>query len=466
MKALFIILFFTIYSFNAFAAEDKETIKENITNDIKNNLQKDKEEKEKKKKKKKKTSENSSNTEDNKNTNNSNKSNVNNSSNKNNNTNNYNSNKNNNTNSQNNNSNGAKNINNSTMSENDVSAQNSYPPEKGSNEGASKTEYLWRLKGVLTDEGDIFSFKARYNFQYWEPTFIEGADIDTTTISYASFDLSLLKGFFQFRYETSFGGSSLADQQKLFKERSKKDSWEKLVANLEFPFSILSGYFKTRFYFSYTQEIFMGTVKANQDKTYISRDQNEDPFDFLAGEEISFSTKFQDFILGIRSQTKGLELINLGFFYTRYEKPYSLTMGDNQSSKYIFDSLFQGGGLFLAFADRFENFKYSLDVKFGMGSIYLRGIDLYVEDVLGQEDASIGYLDTKFNLTFFKSMYHNIVSFYLSTDFRYRKFFVMYESEVEVEDENGNVENEYETETIFLNSDFIVTIFAGFSILF
>ncbi len=443
MKLFFIMFFLTIFSFNSFGAEDKETIKENIKNDIKNNLEKDKQDKEKKKKKKKKSSEESSN--------------------KNKNDSNTNSNKNTNNNANSN----RKNANNtSTMDENDVSKENSYPSESGSNNKPSKTEYLWKLKGVLTDEGDIFSFKARYNFQYWEPTFIDGADIKTTTISYASFDLSMLKGFFQFRYETSFGGSSLADQQKLFKERSKKDSWEKLVANLEFPFSILSGYLNTRFYFSYTQEIFMGTVTALEDKTYISQEKNEAPFDFLEGEEISFSTKFQDFLLGMRLNSPTIDLVTLGLFYTRYDKPYSLTMDDNQSSKYIFDSLFQGGGIYFGFKNRFENFKYSLDFKFGKGSIYLKGIDLYIEDVLGQEGASIGYIDTKFNLTYNKSVFNDVVHFYLSTDLRYRKFFVMYESEVEVEDENGNVENEYETETIFLNSDFIVTIFAGFSVLF
>ncbi len=292
-------------------------------------------------------------------------------------------------------------------------------------------------------------FQSQYNFQYWKPTFIEGSKVNTTILNYAVFELSFLKKLYRIRYEKSFGGSSDEAQNELLKKR-KKDNWEKILADINIPTPIT-------IYISYICERFSGTVTALEDKTYIpdhydSEADDISEFEFLVGEEIEFNTNFQDFLLGV-STVGDQGMGAMGIFYTRYQKPYSLTLDDDQNRNYIFNSCFGGGGFFGKLNIETENAIFSLNGKYGIGSIHLPGIDLHIEDLI--EDGYITYGDIEGSTLLRKSSQNGIFSVYAGLGARYRRFVIS----IPKDEEAGT-----DSDSIFLNSDTIFNVQCGFSI--
>ena len=142
-----------------------------------------------------------------------------------------------------------------------------------------------------------------------------------------------------------------------------------------------------------------------------------------------------------------------GLFYTRYEKPYSLTLDSEQNTKYIFDSRFDGGGLFIKLHLFNSRTSFSINGKYGLGSINLLGIDHHIGSNI--EHSHLSYLDIDSKLLMTKTFLKGYLSIHGGFDIRYRRFDLFF---TDGDDEDS------ETDSIFLNSDTIYNIKAGLSI--
>lgn len=312
---------------------------------------------------------------------------------------------------------------------------------------------------------NMLILSTRYNFQHWKPTFIEGTEISTTTLSYTEFEVFVYKKLFHVRYEKSFGEDSSNEQTELLNKRDK-DRWVKLLADVTIPFkSDVTIPLRIGLNFSYIQETFTGAVIANEDKTYVTEDYDSEAedisyFEFLEGEKIDFETDFKDFLLGGTISGKNGAFM-LGGFYTRYEKPYSLTMDNEQNSKYIFDSRFTGGGIFSRIRLFNSRTSFDLNGKFGFGSIYLLGIDLKVGENI--DNSFVTYTDIDAKLLMTENILRDFVSLQAGFDIRYRRFDLFFSDtgkDDEVEDK-GHI-----PDSILLNSDTIYTGKLGISLNF
>lgn len=350
----------------------------------------------------------------------------------------------------------------------------------------TKSYLDWSLYGLNKATGDIFNAKARYTFQYWKPSGIDGADYKTTTLNFLTLDAKFFQGLWSVHYETSFGDSNLIEQKEMLAERGKpKSGWEKFVTEFDMPINWVIGKAKIRFFVGYSEEIFTAKVipHATMDKYYIHPDNQVTDSEgkvgyrsFEPGEQISVVTTFQDYYFGFRFNSP---LRALGFVYVNYEKPYSI-QGDGIQAmlpfENIYDVRFRAYALFANFKFKHKNWRFQCDGKFGMGSMFIKHENIYIEDHL-DADSTMFYGDILAKISYVKYFLYDMLAFNISAQVRYRTFFQSFADEQGV-DENGNPETEYNEETgeydpvmyeiddVNWNRDFIFTIYAGLTFSF
>jgi len=152
-------------------------------------------------------------------------------------------------------------------------------------------------------------------------------------------------------------------------------------------------------------------------------------------------------------------ILRLGLYYLTYDKPYSVTMGEIQLDKYVIDTTFSSLGFYGGVSFDYQNFlKFDFDLKVGKGSIYLIGLDMYIEDILEQEDMLLGYIETLLGVSLYKTFY-DFVTIDGSVKMQYRNFYM---SENESEDNEENTEEE--STKVDINTDIIFTFMLGLKI--
>ncbi len=150
-------------------------------------------------------------------------------------------------------------------------------------------------------------------------------------------------------------------------------------------------------------------------------------------------------------------ILRLGLYYLTYDKPYSVTMGDIQLDKYVIDTTFSSFGVYGGVSFDYQNFlKFDFDLKVGSGSIYLIGLDMYIEDILEKEDMFLGYVETILGLSLYQTFY-DFITVDGSFKMQYRNFYM---SENESEEEN----TEEESTKVDINTDLIFTFMLGLKI--
>jgi len=308
----------------------------------------------------------------------------------------------------------------------------------------------------------LFSVNAYYNFQYWEPNYINNATFETTTINYATFEANILNKLIYIKYETAFGSTPMEEQKKLLEKRENSSGkWEKFLADFEFPYIIKDENWYLRFYISFTKEIFSSKVVLNEDKEYVSRDNNlNNSVLFTKGSFIGSETIFEDYLLGLRLYSNNPSwILRLGLYYLTYDKPYSLTV-ENSQDNYIFDTTFSSLGFYGGISFDYSDFlEFDFDLKVGSGSIYLIGLDRYLEDdpIMEKEDMYLAYIETDLGISLYKTFY-DYFKLTASGKMQLRKFYM---SENQTDEE---IENEEEPITLDVNKDIIFTFFVGLSV--
>ncbi len=293
---------------------------------------------------------------------------------------------------------------------------------------------------------------ANYKFQYWDPELIFGTEYNTTILSLFQFKASVWH--FHFLYETNFGGSPMEKQKELLEKREEFEADKSSLEKVQLDFH--NDYLLAK----YEQELFLSTVTALEDKIYIDDDFIERIY---AGDKIDTQTVFRRAVFGVNFDELGLKktsdqlrtvpgsTVYMGLFYQDYEKPYAITVKDenaetvSQMSDYIFNAKFSAYGLFIGnrLTEEKAPFNLLFDLYVGYGDIQL----------YGEQESSfteiVGYEDERYDLGYFEADVRfgqdytiwSQLEFDWSLGVIYKKFFLM-DSQDESDEGTGITFNE------------------------
>jgi len=216
----------------------------------------------------------------------------------------------------------------------------------------------------------IFSFDADFN--YWKPTDIDKAVYKTTGFNIVAVDLDLQPTIFDRKFfhrlpkiHFEWTPNSNEKQDKLVKARNTNDTWEKLITKI--PTIKLSD--DSYFSFEYERQFFLTEITLEENKLFIPYTGKN--ILLYKGQTISTMSVFQNFLIRYNDDLTSDFITSGGIFYTRYKKPYSLTIAGNQAYSVIFESIFSAYGFFFEgkHESNYSGFTGSLGLRIGWGDI-------------------------------------------------------------------------------------------------
>lgn len=325
-----------------------------------------------------------------------------------------------------------------------------------------------------------FKFNASAVYNFWEPEGIKGADYKTTGFASTSLEARFspsvilhkavgdvatllpnqLQKEYVLRYE--FTPNNSADQSQLIAAMNKDNgsALKKWFVNIPIMEND-KGYYSL----SYDSQYFITNVKVNDRKVYVKQDGTflllgpgwsqaaQNQYGAAVG-NISSMTKFRE--IGVDFSEKNQKItdgvMKMGLFYLDYQKPYALTMTQNniqsQDSFSIYDAKFQAIGLKAQMISNPVKTGWFNDLgfHFGLGKITLSG-DTTVNDLLN-EDETLYYLAV--NGTYGYRMAKNNSSYQLYVKGDWRDFYSASKN-----DDSGK-------ESITFNNDLIWSINANY----
>jgi len=235
------------------------------------------------------------------------------------------------------------------------------------------------INGVKADANSIYDnldlnciFSIDADFNYWKPTDIEKAEYKTTGFNVIVVDLDLQPTFFDRKFfprlpklHYEWSPNSREKQDKLVEARSTQDTWEKLITKIPTIKMSKNSYLSLE----YERQFFLTEVILEEEKHFIP--YSGDSILLSEGQKISSMTEFQDFLVRYVDDITSDDNMSGGIFYTRYKKPYSLTVAGYQYSSVIFESIFSAFGFFFDAKHESDETDYtgSFGIRIGWGDI-------------------------------------------------------------------------------------------------